>query len=161
MMAMRSYEELTNHSIMRKIFVAGTAVALFLVINACKKSDNNTSNARTVQNFTGSYSITALSGNVLGTTVNLYDSLPACDKDNLITLNSNMTAAFVDAGVKCVPPSDSTGTWSLSANTDSLYLATTAAFIKSWDGKTLVLTNSQTVSGIPLPITVTTTLVKQ
>jgi hypothetical protein len=160
MKAMRSYEELTNHSIMRKIFVACAAVALFLVFNACKKSESS-SNSRTVQNFTGSYSITALSGNVLGTTINLYDSLPACDKDNLIQLNSNMTAAFVDAGVKCVPPSDSTGSWSLSANTDSLYLASTAAFIKSWDGKTLVLTNSQSVSGIPLPITVTTTLVKQ
>jgi Lipocalin-like domain len=146
---------------MRKIFVASMAIALFLVFNACKKSDNNNSNARTVQNLSGSYTITALSGNVLGTTVNLYDSLPACDKDNLITLNSNMTAAFVDAGTKCAPPSDSTGTWSLSANTDSLYLASTAAFIKSWDGKTLVLTNSQTVSGIPLPITVTTTLAKQ
>jgi hypothetical protein len=143
---------------MRKIHVASAAIALFLLFLACKKS-NNTSNARTVQNLSGDYNLTALKGSILGVTINLYDSLPACERDNVIQLNANLTANFIDSGVKCVPPSDSTGTWSLSANTDTLYVAGTANFINSWDGVTLVLTGSQNVSGFQA--TVTTTLVKK
>jgi hypothetical protein len=144
---------------MRKILLAASAITLLLVINACKKS-SSTSNARTVQNFAGSYMITALSVNLAGVDFNVYDTLPACEKDNVIQLNAtNMEASFVDAGVKCVPPSDSTGTWSLSSNTDTLYVAGSASFIKSWDGSTLVLTNAENVGGYP--VTATTTLKKQ
>jgi hypothetical protein len=145
---------------MRKILITGSAIALFMVFYACKKSDSK-SNARTVENLSGSYSITALVAGSSGFSINLYDSLPACEKDNLIQLNTDMTAAFVDANVQCVPPSDSSGNWSLSANTDTIYVAGSASYIKSWDGSTLVLTNSENVSGSPLPVTVTTTLAKK
>jgi hypothetical protein len=145
---------------MRKIYVASAAIALFLGFFACKKSNNNSpSNARTVANFSGNYDLTALQGSIFGVTVNLYDSLPPCERDNVIQLNANMVANFIDSGVKCVPPSDSTGTWSLSANTDTLYVAGSANFITSWDGTTLVLTGTQTVSGFQA--TVTSTLVKK
>ena len=112
---------------MRKIALAASIDALILVINACKKSDSNSSNpsARTVQNFSGSYGITAITASILGLNVNLYDSLPACERDNIIQLDANRPAHFIDAGVVCVPPSDSTGTWSLSSNTDTLYIAGT------------------------------------
>jgi ABC-type Fe3+-citrate transport system substrate-binding protein len=148
---------------MRKIALAASIGCLILVINACKKSDSNSSNpsARTVQNFSGSYGITAITANVLGLNVNLYDSLPACDRDNIIQLDTNKTAQFIDAGVACVPPSDSTGTWSLSSNTDTLYIAGSPNFIKSWDGKTLVLTSVENITGIPVPVTATTTLAKK
>lgn len=148
---------------MRKIALAASVGCLILAINACKKSDSNSSNpsARTVQNFSGSYGITAITANVLGLNVNLYDSLPACDRDNIIQLDTNKMAQFIDAGVVCVPPSDSSGTWSLSSNTDTLYLAGSANFIKSWDGKTLVLTSVENITGIPVPVTATTTLAKQ
>ena len=143
---------------MRKILLATSAIALFLVFNACKKS-TSTSNARTVQNLSGSYGITALTASLSGLVLNLYDSLPACERDNIIQLNSDMTAKFIDAGVKCVPPSDSTGVWSLSQNTDTMYVAGSASVIQSWDGSTLVLANAETISGIP--VTATTTLKKQ
>jgi hypothetical protein len=148
---------------MRKIALAASISALILVINACKKSDSNSNNpsARTIQNFSGSYGITALTASVLGTNVNLYDSLPACDRDNIIQLDTNKSAQFIDAGVVCVPPSDSTGTWSLSSNTDTLYIAGTANFIKSWDGTNLILTSMENITGIPVPVTATTTLVKK
>jgi hypothetical protein len=144
---------------MRKIQLASAVIVLFLVFIACKKSNNSPSNARTVQNFSGDYNLTALSGSILGVTINLYDSLPACERDNVIQLNANLTAQFIDSGVKCNPPSDSTGTWSLSQNTDTLYVAGSSNFINSWDGVTLVLTGTQTVSGFQA--TVTTTLVKK
>ena len=148
---------------MRKIALAASIVCSILVINACKKSDSNSSNpsARTVQNLSGSYKLTAITASALGANINLYDSLPACDQDNVIELDTNKTAHFIDAGVKCVPPSDSTGTWSLSSNTDTIYVSGTANFIKSWDGKTLTLNSVENLGGIPVPITATTTLVKQ
>lgn len=148
---------------MRKLALAASAISLILVINACKKSDSNSSNpsARTVQNFSGSYNLTAITASVLGVNLNLYDSLPACDRDNIIELDTNKIARFIDAGVACVPPSDSTGTWSLSSNTDTLYIAGSGNFIKSWDGKTLVLTSQENITGIPVPVTATTTLVKK
>jgi hypothetical protein len=148
---------------MRKIALAALAITFILVINACKKSDSNNNNpsARTVQNLSGSYNLTDITANVLGLNISLYDSLPACDKDNVIQLDSNKTAHFIDAGIVCVPPSDSTGTWSLSSNTDTLYVAGTANFIKSWDGKTLILTSVENITGIPVPVTATTTLSKK
>jgi hypothetical protein len=143
---------------MRKIVLAASAMALLFVVNACKKS-TGTSNARTVENLSGSYNITALTATLSGLSVNLYDSLPPCERDNVIQLNTNLTAQFIDAGTVCVPPSDSTGTWSLSANTDSIYVEGSASYIKSWDGSTLVLTNAETISGFP--VVATTTLVKK
>ena len=145
---------------MRKMYVASAAIALLLGFFACKKSNSNPpANARTVANFSGQYNLTALKGSILGVTINLYDSLPPCEQDNVIQLNADMSAQFIDSGVKCNPPSDSTGTWSLSSNTDTLYVANTANFINSWDGTTLILTGTQEVSGFQA--TVTTTLVKK
>jgi hypothetical protein len=148
---------------MRKIALAASIGTLILVINACKKSDSNSTNpgARTVQNFSGSYKLTAITANILGLNVNLYDSLPACDRDNVIELDSNKEARFIDAGVACVPPSDSTSTWSLSSNTDTLYIAGTANFIKLWDGTNLMLASTENIQGIPVPVATTTTLVKK
>jgi hypothetical protein len=143
---------------MRKIILASFILGLILIVNACSKSSSS-SNARTMQNLSGTYMITALSATVSGFTINLLDSLPPCERDNTITLDANGTATFTDAGVKCVPPSDSSGTWSLSQNTDTVYVAGSASFIKSWDGTTLVLNNAEVVSGIP--VTATTTLKKQ
>jgi len=144
---------------MRKISLVITVIVLFLVIDACKKSTSSSANAKTVQNLSGSYMITALTANIIGQNVNLFDSLAPCERDNIIQLNENLTASFIDAGTVCVPPSDSTGTWSLSQNSDTIYVAGSASYIKSWDGSTLVLTNAETVSGFP--VTATTTLVKK
>jgi hypothetical protein len=145
---------------MQKIVFTASAIALFLVISACSKSDK-VSDARTVDNLSGSYTIVSLTGSVGGLTINLLDSLKPCERDNVIQLDNTMTAQFIDEGVACVPPSDSTGTWSLSSNADTIYVAGGASYIKSWDGKTLVLSNSETIAGIPFPITATTTLQKK
>jgi hypothetical protein len=146
---------------MRKIQLGVAAFALVFLYNACKKSDNSSTaaNARTVQNFSGTYNITALKANILGLTIDLYDSLPPCERDNVIQLDTNLQAQFIDSGTPCVPPSDSTGVWSLSANTDTIYVAGSANFISSWDGTNLVLVGNQSISGITAAVT--TTLVKK
>ncbi len=95
---------------MRKIQLSVAILAVFFVFYACKKANNSTpANARTVQNFSGTYSLTDLKASILGVTIDLYDSLPPCEQDNEIQLNANLMANFIDSGVKCVPPSDSTG----------------------------------------------------
>ncbi|HEY4154556.1 MAG TPA: hypothetical protein VGM24_03995 [Puia sp.] len=136
-----------------------SAVILFLGFTACKKSDKSNS-SRTVANISGTYVLTALTAGQGGASFNVYDSLPACEKDNKIVLEASGNAQFIDAGpAVCSPSSDSTGSWHLSAGADSIYLGDEAAYIKSFDGKTLVVTNSQEFSGLTL--VATTTLTKE
>ncbi len=145
---------------MRKIIPVASLFALVLVIHACsKKNDSSPANARTVQNLSGRYNLISLTASVLGQNINLYDSLPPCEMDNVVILKSDMTAQFVDSGMVCVPPSDSTGTWSISPNMDTVYVSGTPSIIQSWDGKTLKLNNNETVSGFP--VIATSTFVKQ
>lgn len=143
---------------MRSSLFLSSAAILFLGFTACKKSDK-TNSSKTVANVSGSYKLTALTATQGGTSFNLYDSLPACEKDNLIVLNANGSAQFVDAGTACNPPQDSTGAWHLSANADSIYMGNDAAYINSFDGKTLKLTTDQKISGFT--VTAMTTLTKQ
>ena len=143
---------------MRKTLLTAAAALSLISFNSCKKS-SSTSNAKTVQNLSGSYNLSALTWTASGVTINVYDSLPACEKDNVIQLNTDLTSNFIDAGIVCVPAEDDHGTWSLSANADSLYLGSTGTYIKSWDGKTLVLTGIE--ENGPPQVTGTTTLVKK
>jgi hypothetical protein len=129
---------------------AALIMALFSV-TACHKNDNPKYEA-TVATLSGTYGLTALTWTYGGNTYNMYDSLEICEKDNLITLNSDLTVTFIDAGTACDPPEDDNGHWYLSG--DSLYIEGDAAKIKSFDGITLVLTGSP--NGDPLETAITT-----
>ncbi len=144
---------------MRKIHLLNATLFVAVSFIACKKSDN-TSNARTVQNLSGSYTLTSLVWTSGGISENVYDSLPACEKDNTFRLDPDGSAHSIDTGVPCNPPdADSVTTWSLSSNADSLIVGSQSVYIKSWDGKTLVYTGI--VDNGPPLVTGTTTLVKQ
>ena len=143
---------------MRKSVFIASLVLVFAGLAACSKN-STTSNAKTVANISGSYNIIALTAVFSGISINLYDSLKPCEKDNLIQLNADLSAKFIDAGTVCAPPEDSTGTWRLSSAGDTLTLAGSPNYIKSWDGKTLVLTTHEDVSGFP--VVATTTLSKK
>ena len=144
---------------MQKILFSATAFVLLIVFYSCKKSNDAPSNARTVQNISGSYNYAGLSYTSGSVTINEFDSLNICEKDNILKFNTNLTYNFIDTGVVCTPPEGGSGTWNLSAKGDSLYLDSDPAFIKSWDGKTLVVT--AVVQTAPALITATTTLVKK
>jgi hypothetical protein len=108
----------------------------------------------TIASISGTYALTGLTWEYGGMSYSMYDSLDACEKDNLIRLNSDRSANFIDAGTVCAPPEDDNGTWFLSS--DSLYLGGDGTKIKSFDGKLLILTGS------PEPgVNATTTLAKQ
>jgi len=134
------------------------SVLLLLVFVSCKKSSNKNSSI-TIANISGTYKLSALIWVSGGLTFNVYDSLPACEKDNEIQLNTDLSANYIDAGITCNPPENSTGNWYLSA--DSLYLNTTPSKIKSFDGTTLVITGYPNNGGvIDSTVIGTTTLTK-
>ncbi len=143
---------------MQKNYLIIVTIVITILFVACKKTDN-VSNARTVQNLSGSYNLISLVWTSNGINNNLYDSLPDCEKDNIERLDPDGSAYMIDVKILCNPPeADSVTTWSLSQNGDSLYFGGQGVFIKSWDGKTLVYT------GIVIYVPFTTaaiTLVKQ
>lgn len=138
------------------ITLAATMLAFTFI--ACKKSGSSSNSSITVENLAGTYGLKALSWKYGSITINLYDSLDACEKDNLIKLNTDKTVNYIDAGIACDPPSDDNGTWDLKGDSINFSDNFTSAKIESFDGKTLVL--SGTPDGSP-GVTATTTLVKQ
>jgi Lipocalin-like domain len=135
---------------------------LLVILLACKKSHTTGSdpNAITMANLSGTYKITDIKGTLSGITVDIYDTLPACEKDNLIQLNASGVASIVDAGIVCVPPSDTTGTWSINTTTDSLYVTGLGAnHVESFNSGVLTLKGNQHISGFSF--VATTTLTKQ
>ena len=110
---------------------------VLLTVMACQKEEDSNTEI-TVASLSGTYGLTALTWTYGGTTYNIYDSLDACERDNLMKLNTDMTVNLIDAGTVCSPPENDNGQWSLSG--DSLYIDNNGAKIESFDGTILVLT---------------------
>jgi Lipocalin-like domain len=150
--------------IMKRISIfISLPILLALSGPSCKKNNSGGGtdpNAITMANLSGVYTITDIKGTASGLTVDIYSMLPDCEKDNLIKLNSGGTAAIVDAGTVCAPPSDTTGTWTLVTSTDSLLVTGLGAnHVESYNSGVLVLKGNQVVSGTAF--LATTTLTKQ
>ena len=99
---------------MRK-FLLLLALSAFASCN--KDSDNNCSLSEA--NLTGSYKLTSVTYKPSATSseVNYIDSIfEACEKDDIITLNSDHTYNYIDAGTACSPTGNDSGTWSLNGN---------------------------------------------
>ena len=102
---------------MKKILLYSLVICLFI---SCKKDkDNNCTLSMSAA--AGTYRITAVKYKQTPTSAeqDYYNVLftDACEKDDTYNFNANGTYIFTDAGVKCAPPGDFTGTWSLSGNT--------------------------------------------
>jgi len=133
-----------------------TVGCLIAVIASCKKSSNNS--AITKENLAGSYMLTSLTITIPPLPAqNIIDSVPACKRDDIIKLNADLSMEFIDAGTKCVPAGDDTSTWALSGSI--ITVDTTVSTIKTFDGKTLVVTTDVTFNGFAG--TTTETLTKQ
>jgi hypothetical protein len=108
-------------------------------VMACKKNSPANQNI-TVANIAGSYKLAGLIWINSGVSINIYDSLQPCSKDDLYKLNADLSYAVVDAGIVCAPPDTDSGVWRLS--NDSLYFTTTAsteaAKINSFTGSILI-----------------------
>ena len=140
------------------LLIAG--ISTVLAMTACsKKSDTTNSSAVTVANISGSYKLTGLTITIPPFPAqNYYDSIPACQKDDILKLNTDLTYNYIDEGVQCSPPGTASGTWSLPSTTQ-IIIDTASATIVKFDGKTLTISLTENFNGISG--TGTETLVKQ
>jgi Lipocalin-like domain len=108
---------------------------------SCKKDRSTEPDCSiSMQNLAGSYKLTALKYKLNATTPEM-DYLPFmedCEKDDVVTLKSNGTYDYHDAGIVCTPGGTDNGTWGVSGNTISSDGSTINGTIASYDCKTLV-----------------------
>ena len=126
---------------MKKTFVRTLFIGLaFSAVIACSKSESN-DHPLTVESISGTYALKAIILSYGGVNFNVYDSLDACEKDNLVKFNTDKTVNFVDAGTVCSPSEDDNDTWDV--RNDSIILGSSpSGKINSFDGTTLVVTAS-------------------
>ncbi len=117
----------------------------FLFLSACQKEGSGDAavdySIPTVANLAGSYKIAKLAVINFGAETDITGFSPACFRDDVYKLNSNMSYEVVDAGEKCNPPGNVAGTWSLSNNT-TITLDGNSGTIRKYDGKTLEITGT-------------------
>jgi lipocalin-like protein len=130
---------------MKKLLLLLLISALFF---ACKKEDHKSATCTTdVSSISGSYKVTAYTYKQSASSpetdyFNIIFS-EACERDDILTFNSNGLWTLTDAGVVCSPAGDDNGAWTLSGNTMSIDGDPT--IIESFDCKTLVLANTDVI----------------
>jgi hypothetical protein len=111
---------------------------LTLVFASCKKDNKDEPVTPTKENLTGSYRLTAFTVTSGGSTLNLFNMMDACQKDDIYKLNADNSYVVDDAGIVCSPSNEYTGDWSL-VNSTTINIDGDVGTIKSWNGKTLVV----------------------
>ncbi|MBS1599422.1 MAG: hypothetical protein JST75_14445 [Bacteroidetes bacterium] len=129
------------------LFLLLAAMFVVAIIGSCKKSSSSNSSAITKENIAGSYMLTGVTVTVPPFPAqSVLDSVPSCQRDDIIKLNTDLTMQNIDAGTKCVPPSDFTSTWSLSGT--AITVDTLSGTVKSFNGKVLVIESPVTFNNI-------------
>jgi len=124
------------------------SILTLIILFSCKDKKDDKVCTTSVESISGSYKITSMSykENVSAVATEVFSTwVEECDRDNVLTFNTNGSYHTADAGTTCSPSSDDDGTWSLSGNT--MVTDGDPAIIESYDCKTLVL--SQTDIEIP------------
>ncbi|WP_167019883.1 lipocalin family protein [Chitinophaga sp. Cy-1792] len=109
---------------------------------ACKKEKSESSTPScevSMSGLSGSYRLTGLEykSPTSTTPVDFLAAMDDCEKDDMLTLNSNGTYKYDDMGTVCSPSGSEQGTWTVSGKTltsDGILSGTVA----SYDCKTLV-----------------------
>ncbi|HEU0064196.1 MAG TPA: lipocalin family protein [Flavisolibacter sp.] len=132
---------------MKKLFFILLIPSLSLIFNSCTKSASasiDVTAAITYQLVAGTYKTTSIvaKDNSSGSQFDLYAQMSSCQKDDTEILSPDGTYYYVDAGTKCNPIGDSTGSWTLNAN--KITIGSINASIQSYDGQNLVVTYTQT-----------------
>ena len=132
-------------------------VTLASVLFSCKKDKDGDGggNKITKEKISGSYRLVSMmykSGT--SAPMDLMDYFDACEKDDITTLHNNNTYTVADAGAKCNPPGDDSGTWDLP-NTTSIIIDGDTYTLKSFDGDKLVIQITDNSTGTTEEITIT------
>ncbi|GAB2812347.1 lipocalin-like domain-containing protein [Ferruginibacter profundus] len=119
-----------------------TALVCSTMLFACKKDPVTPPEpdcSINLTNLSGAYKLTALQykRSATATPVNYLDYMDACEKDDIVTLKSDGTYHYNDAGTVCTPNGSNDGTWSVTGNTINSD-GTVNGTISSYDCKTLV-----------------------
>lgn len=139
----------------RSLFIFAFGALCFA---SCKK-DDTAATTPTTTSLAGNYKVTAASAKYGSTAeVDVFGQIPACNKDDILTLEANGNYTLTDAGTKCSPPSDDSGTWSLP-NSTTFRQDGTDYKIESFNGTNLRLSKTDNSSGTV--IVVYSTLTKQ
>ena len=115
---------------MKKLVIFSLTIAL---LASCSKAGESEMNCNlNVASLSGSYRVTAVKYKATPTSpeedyYNLFFQ-DVCERDDIITLNANRTYTFIDASVKCFPPGDATGRWSLFNSTLGFDYSSTWSF---------------------------------
>lgn len=144
---------------MKKALLPILTLAFALTFSSCSKDDDDqagtTSKSRTELLVNKSWIMTGATvspaydfGN--GETTNLYGEYDACEKDDFLFYNANLTYTGDDGASKCDPQASQTwtGTWSISADQQLLTRDGDAHTIASMSETKMVLTNQQEIGGV-------------
>lgn len=98
----------------KSLFVVTMAMSALL---SCKKDENKNCN-KTLTGLAGTYILLSAEYklNATSTPIDLKAAMDACEKDDQVTLKSDGTWIYMDAGTVCSPAGNDNGTWSISGD---------------------------------------------
>ena len=135
---------------MKKLLLAFTTLSM-LFLSSCDKDDDdeNEEPSLTVESLAGNYRLTKVLGktNVISETDITNTYLEPCQRDDIITLNTNATYDYKDEGTECSPPGDGTGAWALT--NDKIIIGPLEFTVTKWDGRELHGTTTETIEVSP------------
>ncbi len=140
---------------MKKSVIALLTFATLATVS-CKKEDKQEAPAVTKENIAGTYMVGSYkvqigSGVEEDKTTEVFEP---CQLDDMTTFKTDLTYAVVDAGTQCSPATEESGAWDLPSSTSMVFDGETFT-IKSWNGKELVLTQTDNSGGINVITTLT------
>jgi hypothetical protein len=93
-------------------------ISLVTLLSSCEKDKVEDKCMLTTDKLAGTYKLTEVKYKLSATLPeqDFLSLMEACEKDDLLILNSNGTYNYTDIGITCTPPGTITGTWSLNGN---------------------------------------------
>lgn len=103
---------------MKLAIVLMASGAAFFSCKKDKKQDKPTGCTVNMQNLAGAYRLTALQYKETASAapVDYLAHMEDCAKDDILTLKSDGTYSYADAGTVCTPSGSGNGTWSVKDN---------------------------------------------
>lgn len=136
------------------------------VIAACTKSDSSSPSGASIL-VNGKWQLTDVSVLIPGSSlsVSIFDTIPACVKDNFYTFTSDSTVTLDEGATKCdaSDPQTTSGSWELLNNNtqlktlDPLTSESTTVSIVKLNSSSVVLQDTATYMGMLVNATVTLT----
>lgn len=150
---------------MKRMLLTLTTFCLLALTNCSKDDSNDDTNqppSLTKESLAGNYKLSSLwaKTNLTPTEIDITNQLEACLRDDIYSLKTDFTYTYSDAGTKCNPPADDTGTWALPGN-NKIDLDGDRFDVVKWDGKELQISRQETDPTTQQQATVRAVLTKQ